>query len=126
MNYRVDVSREGHHWVAEVQGVPGGATEVRRLVDLDVEVRDLLAGLLDTDEESLELAYDFRQALGDAAAKAWETFTAEREELYERQRQFEADRRSAIQALRDQGISTRDTAHLVGLSHQRVSQLLDA
>lgn len=126
MSYRVDVSREGRYWVAEVDGVPGGATEVRRLVDLDVEVRDLLAGLLDADEESLELEYDFRQALGDTAAEAWELFESERAELYERQRQFEADRRKAIQALHDQGVSTRDTAHLVGLSHQRVSQLLDA
>lgn len=52
--YTVKVSREGRYWVAEVADVPGGATETERLADLDHEVRDLLAGLLDVDEGSLE------------------------------------------------------------------------
>ncbi len=46
--YEVTVSREGRWWVAQVEGVRGGATQARRLADLEVEVTDLLAGLLET------------------------------------------------------------------------------
>ncbi|WP_163543808.1 MerR [Occultella kanbiaonis] len=126
VTYKVDVSREGRYWVAEVEGVPGGATEVRRLSELDDEVRDLVSGLLDVDPDDVAVQYDFRKALGDEAAAAWQVFERERDELYAKRKQFEDDRAAAIRALHDQGVSMRDTAQLVGLSHQRVSQLLDA
>ncbi len=126
MTYEVNVSREGRYWVAEVEGVPGGATEVRSLTDLDTEVRDLLAGLLDQDEDALDVKYDFSEALGDETARAWERFEAERQEIYKRQRQMEADRLTVLRELRTQGVSMRDSAVVVGVSHQRVAQLLDA
>ncbi|UNX54503.1 hypothetical protein MF406_16690 [Georgenia sp. TF02-10] len=81
MMYTVKVSREGRYWVAEVADVPGGATETERLADLDHEVRDLLAGLLDVDEGSLELAYGSRAASGPENAGAWEAFVRERDEV---------------------------------------------
>lgn len=126
VTYTVRVSREGRYWVAEVDGVPGGATEVRRLVELDGEVRDLLAGLLDVEEESLVLRYDFSPAFGDETARAWERFEREREELYAQQRRVEEDRLQVIRELREQGVSMRDVGGLVDLSHQRVAQLLQA
>jgi len=126
VSYKVNVSRDNRFWIAEVEGVPGGATESRVLADLDTEVRDLLAGLLDVDEESLELRYDFSAALGDEVAQAWERFEAERQELYRRQRQVEEDRLLVLRGLRDRGVSLRDSAVVVGVSHQRVAQLLDA
>lgn len=123
---KVEVHREGRWWVAEVVGVPGGATEVRKLADLDAEVRDLLSGLLDADEESFDLEYDFRPAFGEEVAEAWEAFERERDELYELRSRFESDRRNTVLALRDKGVSMRDVAHLMDISHQRVAQLLDA
>lgn len=125
MTYQVRVSRENQWWVAEVDGMPAAATETRRLADLDAEVRDLLAGLLEVDEESLTIHYDFSQAFGTTAAEAWEQFVTERDELYRRQQQLEHDRSAIVRTLRDHGVSTRDVGKLVGLSHQRVSQLLD-
>src|SRR5689334_5189481 len=53
--YAVTVSREGLWWVAVVDGLPGGATESRRLDQLEAEVRDLIAGLTDTSEDAFEL-----------------------------------------------------------------------
>lgn len=126
VKHQVRVSREGRWWVAEVDGVPGGATEVRRLTELDTEVRDLLSGLLDLAEDEVELDYDFRPAFGEDAADAWKHFLAERDELYRRQTELDEQRRTVVRALHDQGVSTRDLGELLDLSHQRVSQLLDA
>ena len=124
VKHQVRVSREGHWWVAEVDGVPGGATEVRRLTELDTEVRDLLSGLLDLAKDEIELDYDFRTAFGADAADAWKHFLAERDELYRRQSELDEQRRTIVRALHDLGVSTRDLGELLDLSHQRVSQLL--
>lgn len=63
------VSREDGFWVAVVDGVPGAATEVRQLAALDTEVRDLLSGLLDQDEDSFDLRYQLHDAIGAGADK---------------------------------------------------------
>ena len=81
MMFTVRVSREDRWWVAEVDGVLGGATEVSQLSQLDVEVRDLLSGLLDIDEAELQLKWDFSVVLGKEGQATWEAFEAERMEL---------------------------------------------
>ncbi|MFB8229581.1 hypothetical protein [Cellulosimicrobium sp. NPDC055967] len=112
--------------MAVVEGVPGGATETQRLADLEGEVRDLLAGLLDEDEDSFELSWDLTAVLGDEGQAMWEAYMREREELNARRRKFEEDRKATVRLLHQAGVSVRDSATLVDLSHQRVSQLLDA
>lgn len=45
--YHVTVTRDSGLWAAVVDGLPPhvvGATDVERFADLDVEVRDLIAG----------------------------------------------------------------------------------
>ena len=124
--YEVKVSREGQWWVAEVADLRGGATETRRLADLEVEVRDLIAGLLDVDDDSFDLTWDMSAVLGPEGEAKWRAFLTERDELNARQRRFEKDRLETLRALHGAGLSIRDTATLVDLSHQRVAQLLDA
>ena len=126
VRYRVTVTREGRWWVGEVEGLVGGATEVTRLADLDVEVRDLIGGLLDVDDDSFDLDYDLSAIVGNEGQAMWEAFASERAHVYEARRKLEADRLAALRALADAGVSVRDSAALVGLSHQRVSQLLNA
>ncbi|MFF2832140.1 hypothetical protein ACFVSK_10280 [Cellulosimicrobium cellulans] len=112
--------------MAVVEGVPGGATETQRLADLETEVKDLIAGLLDVDEADLILTWDLTAVLGENGQQMWEAYLRERADLAKRKRQFEADRKATVQLLHDAGVSVRDSAALVELSHQRVSQLLDA
>ncbi|GAA1742303.1 hypothetical protein GCM10009809_42010 [Isoptericola hypogeus] len=126
MKHKVTVTREGKWWVAEVDGVLGGATETQRLADLEEEVRDLLAGLLDADDDSFELKWDLSAVLGPEGQAMWEAYLKERADLEERRRQFEADRLATVRKMADAGISVRDSAALVELSYQRVAQLLDA
>jgi hypothetical protein len=122
----VRVSREGKWWVGEVPEVLGAATEVTQLSDLEVEIRDLLAGLLDLDDDDLELSWDMSEILGSEGQEVWDAYRRGRDELEIIKAKVESDRTKTLHALRSAGVSIRDTATLVGLSHQRVAQLLNS
>lgn len=60
--YQVEVTREGQWWVAVVDGLAGGATEASSLVALEVEVRDLISGLTNADEQAFDVDLDYSRA----------------------------------------------------------------
>ncbi len=124
--YDVDVTREYPYWVAVVRGVRGGATEARRLADLEAEVRDLLAGLLEIDEDSFDLHWSYDGALDRSAVKAVTQTNAARAHLREAQQHYDRVIREAATELRRESVSLRDAAHLLGVSFQRVQQLVNA
>lgn len=121
--YDARVSREGGYWVAVVPGVRGGATESRRLSELDPELRDLLSGLLDAEPERIELDWHYEDALPATAFKAVAEYHEAAEWLAAAKRRYEAAQRSAVDELHQADVSVRDSAHLTALSFQRVSQL---
>jgi hypothetical protein len=125
MKVTVKVSREGKWWIGEVESVRGATTETTRLADLETEVRDLLGGLLDLDDDEFELTWDMSAVLGPDGQAMWENYLTERAELAKRRARFEADRAATVRLLHEAGVSVRDSAALVDLSHQRVSQLLN-
>ncbi|WP_339125547.1 hypothetical protein [Pseudonocardia sp. D17] len=56
------MTHENDLWVAVVDGLPAGmnsATDVERFADLDAEVRDLIAGLLDVGRHSFDVDWRF-------------------------------------------------------------------
>ena len=111
------VQHDGHNWVA----IPecGGATFAKRLDQLTQRVQevvelmtgrsiaaeDVVLRVVVAGSELAEQAKTARAAAERAATEAAVSTTA------------------AVQALRRNGLSTRDVAELVGISHQRVSQL---
>lgn len=124
--YDVDVTREDGFWVAVVRGVRGGATETRRLSALESEVRDLLGGLLDVPGDELQLEFHLEHALGIGAYKAVGSYDQAKRELTSAQWLYESAQRDAVHELRVAGISLRDAATILGISHQRVQQLTEA
>lgn len=60
--YTVNVHREEGLWVAVVDGVPAGATDVGHFVDLDDAVRDLIATFADVDPEDFDVEWRFAKA----------------------------------------------------------------
>jgi hypothetical protein len=122
--YDVDVTREDGFWVGVVRGVRGGATETRRLSALRGEVQDLLSGLLDVDEDDLQLEFHLENALGVAANKAVGSFDKAKSQLADAQWHYELAQRDAVHELSVAGVSLRDAGALLGISHQRVQQLL--
>jgi hypothetical protein len=123
--FNVRVTREDGFWVAEVQDVRGGATEARRLSALDGEVRDLLAGLLDLDEDSIELRWDLWPAIGEDALKHLGEYRDARLRYSLARERYEQALHGAAVALREVQVSLRDSADLLEISHQRVHQVLE-
>jgi predicted transcriptional regulator len=126
--WQVIVTREGRDWLAEVVGIRGGAhTHARTLDKLDQYVREVIvlgADLPDEALERLDLDYEYRVADAD---------DAERREAVDIRKRAEELHARAIQAasqlaLRytERGLPVRDIATMLGISHQRVSQLASA
>jgi DNA-directed RNA polymerase specialized sigma24 family protein len=118
----VTVTREDGLWVTVVDRLAGGATDVEHFDELDTEVRDLVAGLTDTDPHEFDIEWHFQQNDHD--------YTSALQQLHERESEAEnaikhrdTSRRAAIVAMRSAALSYRDIADILGLSHQRVAQL---
>lgn len=118
--YTARVSREGRMWVVEVDGV--GVTQARSLPEAQTMAADLITVMTDVEVTATEvqLEIDLPNGLTGTVQNArQETSAAE-----EAQRKAAALLRDAAARLRqDAGLTGRDTAFVLGVSEQRVSQL---
>jgi hypothetical protein len=125
--YRVEVTREGENWLAEVPGLPGANTYARNLEALDTYVREVIVLNEDLPDEAmpgLDLEWDYRT--GDSAQDAsLARLRADRRELEAKRQAIEQATAEAVRRLAA-GYSVRDVAALTGLSRARVQQLVDA
>ncbi len=126
--YGVTVTRDSGMWAAVVDGLPPhviGAIDVEHFADLRSEVQDLVAALTETGPDSFGLTWrviiegqDVTTevlALGAAEAVLDQALTAR-----------EGARQDALKALAGAGLSQAAIGDVLGLSHQRVHQLLKA
>lgn len=60
-SYQVEVTREDGLWVADIwaPGLGPAATDTVRFADLEAEVRDLIAGLTDSEPADFELTWRY-------------------------------------------------------------------
>lgn len=123
--YLATVTREDGLWVVDVDGLPPsyfGMTEVQRFSELDLEVRDLIAGLTDTDPDGFEV--DWRVLFGDTDVTTWlaELDHAEAQiSSWEDRRN--SLRREVIRAGRAAGLSQAAVGEVLRISQQRVAQV---
>jgi hypothetical protein len=128
--YRIRVWQQGDWWMARViaasedagQAPLNAITRARGLARIEVMARDLIATVLDAEEDTFDVDVEYvlpgeagdlvRQAKG---ARAW---------LEAAQALWQDRSVLAARSLADQGYSLRETATLLGLSYQRVDQLL--
>ncbi len=120
--YHVNVTREGAQWLADG---PGGAhTFAKNLVALDRHIREAIAVALDLPEEAeagLVIEYEYR--LGDAELDAAATaLRAERKRLIDAEQDL-TERTAQVAARLVKDLSVRDTAIMLAISPQRVSQI---
>jgi hypothetical protein len=129
--YEVRAWQEDGWWLARVVDASDGAnpaplnalTQARTLTKIEQMARDLVATILDVDEDTFAVQTEYvlpdevdalvceangARAWLDAAQALWQERSA-----------------AAARALADQGFSLRETAKLLGLSYQRVDQLLE-
>jgi hypothetical protein len=126
--YEVTVTRDAGLWAAVISGLPPhvlGATDVERFDELDTEVRDLIAGLTDTDPDSFGLAWRYVLAGRDVTSVIIDL--ADSEHAFKKASAArDAARREVIRALTDARLSQSAIGEVLGLSHQRIHQLAKA
>ncbi len=127
--YRVIVERWGKWWTIEVPGVPGGHSQARRLDQVEATARELIAFQLDLPDSRipeievvLEVHLPAELAAEVDAAKR-EAEAAKRDVEAARKRERAALERAA-RTLTGASLTQREAAKVLGLSHQRVHQVL--
>ena len=128
MMYRAKVKRdESGMWIARVAGLAGVHTNAKRLDTLSTRVAEAISLALDSTVSADDVVIEIDYAdLGLAAAAAEAIFAATkaRVALATAQREAEEASLAAARTLTSQGFSLRDIGTLVGMSHQRIHQLL--
>ena len=109
-------------WTVRIKGVTGCQTYGRSLRQAQSRIREALAVWLDQDPVSLTIRDQFPSSLATVADEVLRARSAAERAGAKAQQQT----LGAIKALTGLGLSRRDAAELLGLSHQRVQQLLEA
>jgi predicted RNase H-like HicB family nuclease len=126
--YKVKLERdEEGWWVAEILGVQGAATQGRSIHEAMERARDVLALALDDDSlaENARLVPEIK--LPSHAQKMLKDLNEIRRRLAaltDLAEKSSATTRRVAKELAKEGLSTRDVGELLGLSFQRVHQLI--
>lgn len=110
---------EDSAWLANVAGTPGAHTFGRSLAEAKRHGIEVVALWFELEPEQFEVEWDVR--LGELSAPVKQARAAMAHAEADRAR-----RDDAVRALTEAGMSYRDIAELLGLSHQRVAQIARA
>lgn len=125
--YRVVVERDEDVWIADVPDVPGAHTQAGNLTKLDVNVRQVIALVLDLPdgaEPTLELQYEYVNV--PAPVKVAAILGRRRAQAEEDLAVVQAQAAQSAADLVKQGWSLRDVGPLLGVSAGRISQIISA
>lgn len=128
--YQVRVWQEDGWWLARVMAASDGAdasplnalTQARNLARIESMGQDLIATILDADGDAFDVQFEY-QLPGSSGELVWQAKGA-RAWLEAAQDLWHERSAAAARSLADEGYSLRETAALLGLSHQRVDQIL--
>lgn len=107
-------------WLVHIKGVDGCQTYGRSIRQAEARIREALAAWLDRNPDELTIT---PQLPGDVAVLASQVSQARREAERAGAEAQQATA-EAVRRLTKMGLSRRDSADLLGISHQRVQQLL--
>jgi hypothetical protein len=117
--YDVEIFREGRWWIAVVPGVRGAVGQYTRLSQIEADMREGLAFVLDTPEDKFDIAVTVK--LEPASQRAVDGLAVAEARLAEALEARDAARFKAIETL--SYLADRDVGELMGISYQRVAQL---
>jgi hypothetical protein len=120
--YTVRARRIGNWWALDVEGVPGAHTQVRRIDQAEEMAREAIAGVLDVAPASfaIMLAPEVPAAVRGMVDEA----TKARSAASQAQDAAAELTRDAARRLVEDGLTVRDAGALLGVSHQRIAQLV--
>jgi predicted nucleotidyltransferase/predicted RNase H-like HicB family nuclease len=119
--YRAVAERDGSWWAIRVPELRGVYSQARRLADVEAMARDALALVLDLASDTFDVSVE--PVLGSDAAGLVEQALAGRLEAEQAARRASEQLRAAVDCLAASGLTVRDIAHILGLSHQRIAQV---
>lgn len=122
MQYHVTAIREGRWWALRCEELPGVFTQAVRLDQVEDLVREAIAFVADVPTESFEI--EVTPALPDAYTDELRAANEQRAVAQEANSAAAAHSRAAAKVLAEAGLSLRDIASVMGISFQRVAQLL--
>ena len=111
---------ESDAWLVQIKSIPGCHTYGRTLRQAEARIRDALALWLDRDPDGLEITAEWPAELEKVSTSV---SRARRDAAASAQAANSATAKAAMRLDR-MGLSRRDTAEVLGISHQRVQQLL--
>jgi hypothetical protein len=121
--YRVEVTRQDRWWSMHTL-IPRTViySQARDIEDVEFMIRDAIAGALDVDPESFDVDLEFELAsdVVDQVERAREAAA----EAADVQARASRESRAAVQALRDEGLTLKEAGYFLGVTPQRVAQLL--
>ena len=124
MRVTATATRTGQWWAIEVSDVAGGLhTQARRLDQVASAVIDAVALVADVSPDAIEV--DVIPRLPQAEADLIETARNASQEAAQAAERASRLSRQAVEQLRSEGLTVRDVGGLLGVSAQRVSQLLN-
>ena len=119
VTYRRDPGDDA--WLVRVEGMPDVCTFGRTLEEAAVNAREAIAVTVDAAESEVDL--DERFDVGDIDVEELLSLRDRAQELHET---YLSGQRAAALRLAEAGVSRRDSARMLGVSHQRVQQLVSA
>ena len=117
VTYRRDPGDDA--WLVDVEGMPDVHTFGRTLEEAAVNAREAIAVTVDADESKVELQEHF--AFAEVNVEELADLRDRAQELHEI---YLSRQRAAALRLAEAGVSRRDSARMLGVSHQRVQQLV--
>lgn len=121
--YKVRARRSGDWWALDAPDVPGVHSQCKRLDQAADMAREAIAMVLDIDED--DVAVEVQPELPTKMRKLVLTFEQAREAQEVAARRAQQAQTEALHDLITQcHLSYRDVGQIVGLSHQRISQVL--
>ena len=124
-HYQVEAVRDGKWWALAVTGVRAAYTQARRLDQAEEMVRDMLTLLFEVDPDSFGVEISLRLADHQTAVLG-ELDRAKAEAELARAEVARQQQRAARVLVQEDGLTVRDAGTIMGLSHQRVAQLIHA
>lgn len=121
--YTVTARRTGDWWALDVPDVPGAYSQCKRLEQAPDLAREAIALVLDQDEADIEVAIE--PQLPVEMAELVDSIHQAREAMEKIVREVQQVQVTAIHDLVNEcHLSYRDVGQIIGISHQRVSQVL--
>jgi predicted RNase H-like HicB family nuclease len=122
--YTVTAERSGNWWAFSVPEIHGAHGQARRLEQVRDEARDVISMMLDAEPDSFEVSLSVE--LDPRLEHVLDEAKAARQEFDISQRVVQEKLRFAAEQIKEVGgLSVRDIGSLLGVSFQRISQILN-